>query len=110
MKETLLIKHAVGGRTFVDSSKHGVHYHIGQAADLWAFTVTTPPELDLGNLLAWKEELNVFLFQEHEDKPTVKIWFYVQEQSVSFQADERKLAFKAKAMIEYIPHNYGYKL
>ncbi|WP_338553560.1 hypothetical protein [Paenibacillus sp. KS-LC4] len=110
MKETLLIKHAVGGRTFVDSSKYDVHYQIEQADDLWAFTVTTPPELDLSHLLAWKEELNVFLFQEHEDKPTVKIWFYVQEQSVSFQAVERKLAFKAKAMIEYIPQSYGYKL
>ncbi|MUT66571.1 hypothetical protein [Paenibacillus sp. NEAU-GSW1] len=111
MHEQLLIKHAVGGRTFIDSDRQPISYTAEPEAESgrWAFAVTGAPELEGGELLKWKSELNVFLFRNFEDgQPTVKIWFYVQEDTVKYDRTERRLTFAAKSSIAYVPQQFGY--
>lgn len=111
MNETLLIKHAVGGRTFIDSSKQTVSYDKQPAGSQWMFTVQVAPDISIEELLKWKKELNVFLFQEYDDdRPTTKIWFYVQADTVKYDKTKQELTFTAKSSIEYIPEQFGYKL
>ncbi|MFF2092432.1 hypothetical protein [Paenibacillus sp. NPDC058174] len=112
MHETLLIKHAVGGRTFVDSDRQPVTYQAEQAeGSQWSFEVQNPPEEDVEELLKWRSELNVFLFRHYgEEKPTEKIWFYAQEDTVKYDKASHILTFSAKSSITYIPQEFGYKL
>jgi hypothetical protein len=110
-KETLLIKHAVGGRTFIDTAKtpfpykaetvHAMNGHKGGK-----FVVDNVPD-ELGReILAWKEELNVFLFRDYEDEPTHKIWFYVLNGPVEYDEAGRRLSIVAQSSIEYVPDHF----
>ncbi|GGG73621.1 hypothetical protein [Paenibacillus radicis (ex Gao et al. 2016)] len=112
MHETLLIKHAVGGRTFVDSDHQQVTYQAEPAeGNRWSFEVQNPPEKELEELLKWRSELNVFLFRHYgEEQPTVKIWFYVQDDTVKYDKAKHTLTFAARSSIEYVPQQFGYKL
>ncbi|GLX70024.1 hypothetical protein [Paenibacillus glycanilyticus] len=111
MKETLLIKHAVGGRTFVDSSKQAVPYQVAHEEGQWRFTVVTPRDPGIDEILAWKQELNVFVFRSYTDgSPMLKIWYSVLPDTVNYVAAEEKLTFAAGSCIEYVPDEYGYKL
>lgn len=111
MKETLLIKHAVGGRTFVDSSKQAVSYRVEHEAGEWRFAVHAPKHPGIDDVLKWKQELNVFIFRTYDDgSPTLKIWYSVDADSVQYDAAEEKLTFTSLSCIEYVPDNYGYKL
>lgn len=111
MNETLLIKHAVGGRTFVDSVKQSVSYEVEHTDDQWQFTVHTPKLPAIEELLKWKQELNVFIFRTYDDgRPTLKIWYSVAADTVRYDAAGQKLMFSAVSCIEYIPNEFGYKL
>ncbi|WP_336787490.1 hypothetical protein [Paenibacillus sp. MMO-177] len=111
MKEQLLIKHAVGGRTFVDSSKQSVSYEVVHEAGQWRFDVRTPKHAGIDEILKWKQELNVFIFRTYDDgRPTLKIWYSVAADTVKYDAAGEKLTFIAVSCIEYIPNEFGYKL
>ncbi|SFF22024.1 hypothetical protein SAMN05216378_5532 [Paenibacillus catalpae] len=111
MNETLLIKHAVGGRTFVDSSKQPVPYEVAHEAGQWQFTVHTPQHAGIDEILKWKQELNVFIFRAYNDgRPTLKIWYSVAADTVKYDAAGEKLTFAASSCIEYVPEEFGYKL
>lgn len=111
MNETLLVKHAIGGRTFIDSSKQVVNYVVEQAGSGWAFTIHTPLSPQIEELIKWKEELNVFLFQHFDDgQPVKKLWFYVEGSSVKYDHSLPGLGFTAKSSIAYIPQQFGYTL
>ncbi|NIK71156.1 MULTISPECIES: hypothetical protein [unclassified Paenibacillus] len=111
MKEQLLIKHAVGGRTFVDSSKQSVSYEVAHEDGQWLFAVNAPKHAGIDEILKWKQELNVFIFRNYEDgRPTLKIWYSVASDTVKYDAAGERLTFTAISCIEYIPNEFGYKL
>ncbi|CAG7644469.1 hypothetical protein PAESOLCIP111_04712 [Paenibacillus solanacearum] len=107
MKETLLIKHAVGGRTFIDTGKQPVEYRVESDGTSFQFTVKAPPDRTMEELLEWKQELNVFLFREFDDRPTAKIWFYVKDDSVHYDPERELLIIEAQSSIEYVPDLFG---
>lgn len=107
MKQTLLVKHAVGGRMFIDSNKQAVPYTVVPHGDGWKFTVSVPWSGAIEELLACKNELNVFIFREYDDQPTLKTWYYVKNGPVEYDSDQASLTIIADSRIEYYPHLYS---
>ncbi|NIK79073.1 hypothetical protein FHS15_004231 [Paenibacillus castaneae] len=107
MKQTFLVKHAVGGRMFIDSTKQDVSYTIIPFGEGWRFTVSVPWSNNIEELLRLKEELNVFVFREFDDQPTLKTWYYVKDGPVEYDADQSCLTIVADSRIEYYPHEYS---
>ncbi len=107
MKEILLVKHAVGGRTFIHSEQTPAIYSVTADGEAWTITVQITPMVDIKEILQWKEELNVFLFQEFEDQPTLKIWFYVKDGPVTYDEQLQQLTIHAEARIDYLPSEFG---
>ncbi|WP_438433822.1 hypothetical protein [Gorillibacterium sp. sgz500922] len=105
-QEKLLIKHAVGGRTFLDSSQTPVYYEVVPEGDGWLFVIRKPPAEALENILRWKDELNVFRFYEYRDQPTEKHWFYIRENAVRYNAETEELTIYARSNIEYVPDEF----
>jgi hypothetical protein len=103
----LLVKHAVGGRTFIDSARTPVHYELIEAGTGWCLDVTIPDELQdpLQELLRWRHELNVFLFEEFL-QPVKKHWFYVLDNGVHYNDESRRLRIRIHHRLEYIPDTY----
>ncbi|WP_054025547.1 hypothetical protein [Bacillus sp. FJAT-28004] len=107
MKQTFLVKHAVGGRMFIDSNKQEVPYTLVPQGEGWRFTVSVPWSEVIEDLLAHKTELNVFVFHEFDDQPTLKTWYYVKDGPVEYDADENSLTIFADSHIAYYPHEYS---
>lgn len=106
MKEVLIVKHAVGGRTFIHSGTELLRYEVIRDGESWRITISTPRSAAIEELLKWKHELNVFLFQEFDDQPTRKIWFYVKEGPVGYEDQLQQLTIKAKSRIDYVPDEF----
>ncbi|WNR44036.1 hypothetical protein [Paenibacillus roseipurpureus] len=109
MKETFLVKHAVGGRAFIDTGKVPVPYTYEQQGDGWLFRVRIDQPERIKELMKWKDELNVFVFQEFETEPTRKLWFYVGDDSVQFNEATGELTIVATSHISYIPEQFSVK-
>ncbi|MBD0379436.1 hypothetical protein [Paenibacillus sedimenti] len=107
MKETFLVKHAVGGRSFIDTAKQPLPYAFKQDGDNWVFKVQTAKSEIIDELLKWKDELNVFVFQVFENEPTRKVWFYVNEGPVYYDEASSHLVIVAQSRIEYIPDQFS---
>ncbi|MBD2868223.1 hypothetical protein [Paenibacillus arenilitoris] len=107
MKQTFLVKHAVGGRAFLDSAKQNVAYTVDPFGDGWKFTAKVPWSDRVEELLAHRTELNVFVFKEFDDRPTLKTWYYVGEGPVEYDPDRSELTIVAASRIEYDPHQYS---
>lgn len=107
MKKTFQVKHAVGGRMFIDSNKQDIPYTLVQQGEGWRFTVNVPWSENIEALLALKQELNVFIFQEFDDEPTLKTWYYVKDGPVEYDAELSSLTIVADSRIEYYPHEYS---
>ncbi|CAM4038009.1 hypothetical protein L1N85_06925 [Paenibacillus alkaliterrae] len=107
MKQTFLVKHAVGGRMFIDSNKQELKYTFAPQGEGWLFMVDVPWSEAIEELLARKNELNVFVFQEFDDRPTLKTWYYVKDGPVEYSADQSRLTIVADSRIEYYPHLYS---
>jgi hypothetical protein len=103
MKETFLVKHAVGGRTFIDTGKTPLNYEVEPQGTGWKLTVDIGMDEQVQEILNWKDELNVFIFEEFEDQPTRKNWFYVNEGPVEYDAKLERLTIIAQSKIEYVP-------
>ncbi|QAY67648.1 hypothetical protein [Paenibacillus protaetiae] len=111
MADTFIIKHAVGGRVFLDSSKQEIRYSLDYASGggHWRLEAETPLTESIKELLRWSSELNVFLFPETaEGAPVRKLWFYVKEQGAAYNEAEGKLTLHGDSMIEYVPSAFGY--
>lgn len=105
MKGRLLIKHAVGGRTFVDSAKTGTAFEAKERGDGgWTFDAAVDAAA-AAEIVRWREELNVFVFEEDRE-PVVKHWFYAEPGSVSYDAASGRLKLEASSRIEYVPDTY----
>lgn len=109
MKETFVVKHAVGGKIFIDTGKRAVPYKLEEKADGgYRFTVSTPRGPEIEELLKLAHELNVFVFRDYseENEPTVKTWFYVNEGPVAYDDEKQELTIEAQSKIEYVPDRY----
>ncbi|MCY9657686.1 hypothetical protein P5G65_29335 [Paenibacillus chondroitinus] len=109
MKEQFLVKHAVGGRAFIDTGKEPVEYTYKQVEEQWIFTVKIDKER-IAELLKWKDELNVFIFQEFENQPTRKVWFYVGDDAVHYSEEQGELTIIAGSQIAYVPEHFSAQL
>ncbi|MCR2805214.1 hypothetical protein [Paenibacillus soyae] len=107
MKQTLLIKHAVSGRLFYDSRKSEIRYAVGEADGGWMFRIETERDQTVEELLKRKDELNVFIFREYDDQPTLKTWYYVGNGPVQYDDKQSLLTIYAGSRIEYYPHEYS---
>ncbi|MBN2981119.1 MULTISPECIES: hypothetical protein [Paenibacillaceae] len=109
MKETFIVKHAVGGKIFIDTGKRPVPYKLEEKADGgYRFTVTTPRGPEIEELLELARELNVFVFRDYseENEPTIKTWFYVKDGPVAYDDGRQALTIDAESKIEYVPDRY----
>jgi hypothetical protein len=106
MNEIMLVKHAVGGRTFIHTGNNPLDYSVVNQGEGWRFTVKTSLDENIQELLKWKKELNVFLFQEFENQPTKKIWFYING-SVNYDEQAQELTIDADSKIEYVPDEFS---
>lgn len=107
MRETLIIKHSVGGKIFIDTAKQPLPYEIREQPDgCFCITAQTEWNENIEQLLELCQELNVFIFREYDDRPTVKTWYYVNEGPVEYNRDRRELSVTAASKIEYVPDNY----
>lgn len=106
MKEVLLLKHAVGGRTFIHTGHQPLEYTVTPLGNGWRIKLNTTLTATIQELLKWKEELNVFLFQEFTDRPVKKIWFYVKDGPVYYDDQAGQLVIHTESRIEYIPSDF----
>lgn len=107
MTEKLLIKHAVGGRTFVDSSKEPADYRLELSEQGWKLILNREYDATIEEICRWKDELNLFLFQKEEGEPEKKIWFYVEQGAVSYDQEQQQLTIVGSSRIEYVPERFG---
>lgn len=107
MRETFIVKHAVGGKIYIDTGKRPADYKLEQTADGgWRFTVKMPDGEAVEEILRLRQELNVFVFREEEGEPTVKTWFYVGDGPVAYDPAAQELTIAAASRIEYVPDTY----
>lgn len=106
MREELVLKHAVGGRTFIQT-KNQKEYTIIPEGEHWKIQIQLTPEVNIKEILAWKEELNLFIFQQFDDQPTKKIWFYLKNGRLQFDEKTLMLTITAESKIEYVPSDYS---
>lgn len=104
-RDRLLIKHAVGGRTFADSANGGAAFEIESTpSGGWSFRVELDEETAAA-VVKWRNELNLFVFREYV-RPVVKTWYYVVPDSVVYDADTGRLRIEASSKLEYVPDVY----
>lgn len=106
MKETFIIKHAVGGKIYLDTSKRALDYRIVPAGEGWHIAVQVPFGDEIREILDVKKELNVFLFREYDDRPTLKTWYYVSDGPVDYDEERGILTITAASSIEYVPDHF----
>lgn len=106
----LLIKHAVGGRTFVDSDANRHIRFEWQAIDQGKtrITVHLPSEMEdeIGELLRWKHEWNVFIFEELDNGLQQKTWFYSGAGDLRYNEAGKALTIDSSRAIRYLPSDY----
>ncbi|MDQ0877614.1 hypothetical protein QFZ77_006273 [Paenibacillus sp. V4I3] len=107
MKEVLVVRHSVGGRTFIHTEQQPMEYSVMRMGQGWRITLIITQDVDIHEILRWKQELNVFLFREYGDQPAMKIWFYVKEGLVIYDEPLKQLTIFAESRIEYIPDEFG---
>ena len=108
MEGRLLIKHAVGGRTFLDSAKTPVPFVVRErAGGGWSFEAQVPSGPAIAELLKWKRELNLFVFEEHL-QPVVKHWFYVEPDAVAYAEATGTLRLGASSKLDYVPDQFSW--
>ncbi|QGQ97249.1 hypothetical protein EHS13_21360 [Paenibacillus psychroresistens] len=106
MNEVLLVKHAVGGRTFIHTGNNPLEYFVSNQGEGWRFIIKVGLDENVQEILKWKTELNVFLFQDYEDLPTKKIWFYTKG-IVDYNEQAQELSIEAESKIEYVPDEFS---
>lgn len=103
MREQLVLKHVVGGSTFIHTGKRNLDYKVISEGDSWKITITLSPEMDVKGILKWKHELSILTFQEFEDQPTMRVWFYFKIGPVLYDEQSKVLSIIAESRIDYVP-------
>ncbi|CAN7245804.1 hypothetical protein LJR153_001055 [Paenibacillus sp. LjRoot153] len=107
MKEVLVVRHSVGGRTFIHTEQQPMEYSVRRMGQGWRIALNITQNVDIHEILRWKQELNVFLFREYDDQSAKKIWFYVKEGPVTYDNQLKQITIFAESRIEYIPDKFG---
>ncbi|WP_410513670.1 hypothetical protein PaeBR_04335 [Paenibacillus sp. BR2-3] len=105
VQERVLVKHSVTGRMLV-SSTEGVTYTFDQKGELTLITLCGVPADKGAAVVELKSELNVFRFEEPEDGPTIKHWYYVGDNPVVYDEAAKCLTLSVQSEIEYRPDQY----
>ncbi|WP_379132228.1 hypothetical protein [Paenibacillus sp. sgz500958] len=104
-RERVLVKHSVTGRMLVNSSE-GLSYTFDQKGSLTVISisgVTADKGMAVQEL---KLELNVFRFEEPENGPVIKHWYYVGDNPVEYDEERGCLMISVQSEIEYRPDQY----
>ncbi|CQR53053.1 hypothetical protein [Paenibacillus riograndensis] len=104
-QERVLVKHSVTGRMLV-SSTEGVSYSFDQQGSLTLITLCGVSAGTGQAVERLKAELNVFRFEEPEDGPVIKHWYYVGDNPVSYDSSTGCLKITVQSEIEYRPDQY----
>lgn len=107
MKEVIVVRHSVGGRTFIHTGQRPTEYSVTPIGQGWRITLIITQDVDIQEILRWKQELNVFLFREFDDQTVEKIWFYVKNGPVTYNDRLKQITIFAESRIEYIPNEFG---
>ncbi|MBW4084402.1 hypothetical protein [Paenibacillus sp. S150] len=103
--ERVLVKHSVTGRMLV-SSTEGVSYTFDRQGGLTLITLCGVPAVKGQAVVELKSELNVFRFEEPQDGPAIKHWYYVGDNPVSYDSSSGCLKIAVQSEIEYRPDQY----
>ncbi|SDW09511.1 hypothetical protein [Paenibacillus sp. CF384] len=105
-----LIKHAIGGRTFVDTQDNPhIQFEVkDQDTGRKQITVYIPMEMEMEihELLKWRQELNVFIFDELENGLQQKTWYYSGDGDLHYNETDRVLSISSSRDIRYLPSNF----
>jgi hypothetical protein len=104
-QERVLVKHSVTGRMLV-SSTDGFTYSFDQKGDLTLITICGVAADKGAAVVELKSELNVFRFEEPEDGPIIKHWYYVGDNPVEYDESAGCLTLSVQSEIEYRPDQY----
>lgn len=103
--ERVLVKHSVTGRMLI-SSTDGHTYTFGQEGDLTLITICGVSVEKGVEVVGLKSELNVFRFEEPQDGPAIKHWYYVGDNPVVYEEATKCLTISVQSEIEYRPDEY----
>lgn len=106
IKDRLLVKHAVTGVMLLDSDQIIVEYKIEPLSSGWNITIQVADQAIATKIIGLKHELNVFLFEEFDDKPIHKNWYYIKDGEVQYDNDLHRLIIYADSHISYNPEKY----
>lgn len=107
MRETVMVKHAVTGREWLNNNKQPLEYAFTDLpGGRYRFVFHQPPEKVVTEILRFQKELNLFRFEIPEDGPQVKHWYYVSTDGVHYDTDQQDLIIEADTVIRYLPTDY----
>jgi len=104
-QERVLVKHSVTGRMLLNSTE-GLTYAFDPKGGLTLITLYGVPADKGEAVVGLKSELNVFRFEEPEDGPVVKHWYYVGDNPVAYDPAGKCLRISVQSEIEYRPDQY----
>ncbi|GGF83645.1 hypothetical protein GCM10010912_31020 [Paenibacillus albidus] len=104
-QERVLVKHSVTGRILV-SSTEGVSYTFNPQGELTLITLCGVTVDKGAAVVELKSELNVFRFEEPQDGPIIKHWYYVGDNPVEYEEAGQCLKLWVQSEIEYRPDQY----
>ncbi|AWB43573.1 hypothetical protein DCC85_04600 [Paenibacillus sp. CAA11] len=105
-QERVLVKHAVTGRMLLDSRRDGLAFEIirSESGTLVRISDVTPDQAE--EVLCLREELNVFHFEEPNEGPVTKHWFYVKSGKVMYGREQHQLRIYTEGELVYNPQDY----
>lgn len=104
--ERVLVKHAVTGKMLLNSQVDEISYTFDADGSGFIVKIYNVPSDKAVEVLAFSDEMNLFRFEEPEEGPVVKHWYYVAGGKVSYKEDEALLIIYADSEIEYRPDKF----
>lgn len=95
----LYIRHAIGGRLFLDTEKHQAPFQLEHADGFWRFTLHVKEDADAEDIVRHRHELNLFLIEEGELHK--KSWFYSRDGLVEYDKEAGTLLILADSRMDY---------
>lgn len=107
MKETVMVKHAVTGREFLNNNRQALDYQFSELPEGRYRLEFAGIEPELAqDILRFRQELNMFRFENPDNEPQIKHWYYVNPERVQFDAEQGRLTIEADSQIRYLPTDY----
>jgi hypothetical protein len=106
VSDRLLIKHAIGSRTFLDSAEGPLQFLQDRSKDGFVFTVFVEKNAGIEEILRLERELNLFIFHEENGVAAEKTWYYIGDGLVEYSADLQALIVHARSQITYNPAEF----